>query len=64
MESRIEQVAIKLCFNAGKTATETVQMVGAAYGDETLTPSNIFHWYGWFCKGQEAIQDDSRSGGA
>jgi hypothetical protein len=26
----------KVCFNAGKTATETVEMVHAAYGDESL----------------------------
>jgi hypothetical protein len=26
----------KVCFNASKTATETVEMVRAAYGDESL----------------------------
>jgi hypothetical protein len=26
----------KVCFKASKTATETVEMVCAAYGDETL----------------------------
>jgi hypothetical protein len=26
----------KVCFNAGKTATETVEMVVVAYGDEAL----------------------------
>jgi hypothetical protein len=46
MESSTEQrVAIKFCYKAGKTATETVEMVRAANGDETLTGSNIFRWY-------------------
>jgi hypothetical protein len=34
-------VVIKF-FKAGKTATEIVEMVYAAYGDEALTWSNFF----------------------
>jgi len=37
-------LTIKLCFKAGKTATETVENVRAANGDEILTESNIFRW--------------------
>jgi hypothetical protein len=63
MQSSSEQrVAVKFCSKAGKTATETVQMVRAAYADEALKQSNIFRWYGRFCEGQEAVQDDPRSG--
>jgi hypothetical protein len=64
MASSTEQrVAIKFCFKAGKTATETVEMVHAAYGDEALTRSNIFCWYGRFCEGRKDIQCDPRNGG-
>jgi hypothetical protein len=64
MESSSEQqVAIKSCSKAGKTATETVEVVRAAYTDEALTLSNIFGWYGRFREGQEDVQDDTRSGG-
>jgi len=46
-----EQLAIKFCFKAGKSATETLQMVNAAYGDQALTRLNVFRWYGRFRDG-------------
>jgi hypothetical protein len=57
-----EQVAIKFCFKAGRTATETDEMVCAAYRDEALKQSNIFRWYGWYHDGQEDIHDNLRRG--
>jgi hypothetical protein len=39
--SREQQVVIKF-FKAGRTATETDEMVCAAYGDEALTRSKFF----------------------
>jgi transposase len=63
MDLRMEQrLAIKFCFKAGKSATETLQMVNAAYGDQALSRSNVFRWYGRFRDGREDIEDDSRSG--
>jgi len=32
----------KVCFNAGKTATETVEMVRTAYGDEAVMWSLVW----------------------
>jgi hypothetical protein len=58
MESSSEGVAIKFCFKAGKTATETAEMVRAAYGVEAMTRSDIFRWYGRFHEGREDVQDD------
>ena len=49
MERRL---AIKFCFKAGKSATETLQMVNAAYRDQALSRSNIFRWYGPFRDGR------------
>jgi len=63
MDLSMEQwLAIKFCFKAGKSATETLQMINAAYGDEALSCSNVFQWYGWFHEGQEDIEDNPRSG--
>jgi hypothetical protein len=63
MKSRTEQrVAIKFCFKARKTETETVEMLRAVNGDETLTGSNIFRWYERLSEGREEVQDDPRSG--
>ena len=60
MDLSIEQrLTIKFYFKAGKCATETLQMVNAAYGDQALSRSNVFRWYGRFRDGRE---DDPRSG--
>ena len=48
-------LAIKFCFKAGKSATETLQTVNAAYGYQALTRSNVFRWYGRFRDGREDI---------
>jgi transposase len=57
MDLSMEQrLAIMFCFKAGKSATETLQMVNAAYGD------HVFRWYRRFRDGREDIEDDPRSG--
>jgi len=63
MDLSMEQrLAINFCFKAGKRLTETLQMVNGAYGDQALSRSNIFRWYGRFRDGREDIEDDPRSG--
>jgi len=63
MDLSVEQrLAIKFCFKAGKSATQTPQIVNAAYGDQALSRSNVFRWYGRFRDGREDIEDDLRSG--
>ena len=37
-------------------------MVNAAYGDQALSRSNVFRWYGRFRDGREDTEDDRRSG--
>ena len=46
-----QRSVIKFCFKAGKSATETLQMVNAAYGDQALPRLNVFRWYGQFRDG-------------
>jgi len=41
---------------------ETLQMVNAAYGDQALSCSNVFRWYGRFRYEQEDTEYDRRSG--
>ena len=57
-----QRFAIKFCFKAGKSVTETLQMVHAAYGDQALSRSNVFRRHGRFRDGREDIEDDPRSG--
>jgi len=35
-----------------------LQMVNAAYGDQALSHSSVFRWYGWFRDGREDIGND------
>ena len=37
-------------------------MVNAAYGDQALSHSNVFRWYGRFRVGREDIEDDTSGG--
>ena len=57
-----QRLAIKFCFKAGKSATEILQMVIVAYGDQELSRSNVLRWYGRFRDGREDTEDDPRSG--
>ena len=57
-----QQLAIKFRYKAGKSATESLQMVNAAYEDQALSRSNVFRWYGRFRDGREDVEDDPRSG--
>jgi len=56
-----QRLAIKFCFKAGKSATGTLQMVNPAYGDQTLSCSNVFRRYGRFRDGREDTEDNPRS---
>jgi hypothetical protein len=63
MDLSMEQrLAIKFYFKAGKSATETLLMVNAAYVDQALIRSNVFRWYGRFRYGEEDTEDDPRNG--
>ena len=61
MDGRNEKrVAIKFCFKAGLSATETLMLVQKAYGYETANRSNVFRWYYRFRDGWDLAEDDER----
>jgi len=63
MDGRNEQrVAIKFCFKASLSVTETLVLVQKDYGNETLNWSNVFRWYSRFRDGRELIGDYQRGG--
>jgi hypothetical protein len=55
-----QRIAIKLCFKAGLSATETLVLVQKAYGNEAVNRSNVFRWYSRFRDGRELVEDDER----
>jgi len=62
MDSGNEQrVAIKFCFKAGLSATDTLLLVQKAYGNEAVNRSNVFRWCSQFRDRRELVEDDERS---
>jgi len=45
---RKQTVAIKFCFKASLSATETLVLMQKAYGNVAVNRSNIFRWYSQF----------------
>ncbi len=63
METHCEQrTVIKFCFKNESTATETFKMLQKVYGNECLSCTNVFKWYGKFRNGRESVDDDPRVG--
>ena len=57
-----QRVAIKFCFKAGLSATETLVLVQKVYGNEALNRSNFLRWYSRFREGRELEEDNERHG--
>jgi len=57
-----QRVAIKFCFKAELSATETPVLVQKAYGNEALNRSEVFRWYSRFGDGRELVEDNERGG--
>ena len=49
-------VAIKVCFRASLSATETLVLVQKAYLNGVLNRSNVFRWYSRFREGREMVE--------
>jgi hypothetical protein len=63
MDLSMEQrLVIKFCFKNGKSATDTLQIVDAAYGNQALSHSNVFRRYGRFPDERGYTEDDLGSG--
>jgi hypothetical protein len=63
MDVQVEQrVYIRFCVKMGKTATETLQLLRDAYGDEALSRARVFEWHRRFVSGRISVEDDTRSG--
>ena len=57
-----QRVAIKFCFKAVLSATDTLVLVQRTYGNEALNRSNVFRWYFQFQDGRELADGDERGG--
>jgi hypothetical protein len=60
--AEMNKAAIKFCFKASLSATETLVLVQKAYGNEALNRSKVFRWYSRFRDGREQVEDEERGG--
>jgi hypothetical protein len=63
MDGKIEQcVCIKFCVKLGKSATETLEMLGEDFGEHSISRSAVFEWHSRFKAGRVSVEDDKCSG--
>ena len=53
-----QRVAIKFCFKATLSMTETLALVQKPYGNKALNRSNVLGLYSRFRDGRELVEDD------
>jgi len=44
-ESTEQHIGIEFCFEMGKTATETYQLMQQAYGEDAIGVTQVFDWF-------------------
>ena len=57
-----QRCAINFCVKLGETAIETFNKLKQAYGEHTLSRSQVFKGYKAFSEGRESIKNEPRSG--
>jgi len=60
--SEEQRTNIKFCFKIGKNATETLELLKIAYGDNCLSKTQVYEWHRRFKAGREDVNDDERPG--
>jgi hypothetical protein len=59
MDGKIEQrVCIKFCGKLGKSATETLEMLREAFGEHSLSRTEVLEWHSRFKVDRVSVEDD------
>ena len=63
MEPTVEQrYAVKFCVKLGKSASETLELIKQAYGDDALSHTRVFEWHKMFKEGRDHVEDEHHVG--
>jgi len=58
-----EQIfAFKFCVKLGESATVTYEKLQRAYGEHSLSRTQLFRWHKSFIEGRELVEDEPRAG--
>ena len=61
-ESIEQRYYTKFCQKLGNDQTETIQKIQQAFGDETLSQTQIKEWLNCFKNGRMSVESESCSG--
>ncbi|UYV78513.1 GVQW3 [Cordylochernes scorpioides] len=63
MDRKFEQrICIKFCYKIGKSASETLDLLKLAFGNENVNKPTTFRWFSRFKNGMESVKDEKRVG--
>jgi hypothetical protein len=63
MNGKIKQrIYIRFCVKLGKSTAETLEMLGEAFGEHSLSRTGVFEWHSHFKGGQVSVDDDEAQG--
>jgi len=63
MDRKFEQrICIKFCYKIGKSASETLDLLKLAFGNEYVNKSTTFRWFSRFKNGMESVKDEKHVG--
>jgi hypothetical protein len=63
IDGKIEQRAcIKFCVKLGESTIKTVEVLCEAFGEHSLSWTEVFEWHSLFKAGRVSVEDDKRSG--
>ncbi|UYV74934.1 hypothetical protein LAZ67_12001834 [Cordylochernes scorpioides] len=63
MDRKFEQrIRIKFCYKIRKSASETLDLLKLAFGDENVNKPTTFRWFSRFKIGMETVKDEKRVG--
>ena len=57
-----QRANIKLLFKLEISATENVQLLTEAYGEDCVSRARVFQWHKRILEGRESVKDDDRPG--
>jgi hypothetical protein len=57
-----QRCAIKFCVKLGESATVTYEKLQRAYGENSLSRTQVFRWHKSFLEGREQLKDEHRAG--
>ncbi|UYV70689.1 hypothetical protein LAZ67_8000276 [Cordylochernes scorpioides] len=63
MDRKFEQrICIIFCYKIGKSASETLDLLKLAFGNENVNKPTTFRWFSLLKNGMELVKDEKRAG--